>query len=60
MSGGSFTVPHRRPDVPAHVGAVLTVTFDAKTMRVTDVGYDVAPADLTRIDADIVDLLAAP
>jgi len=60
MTGSSFTVPHHRSEVAAHVGVVLTVTFDAKTMRVTDVGYDDAPADLTRIDAEVVDLLAAP
>ena len=56
MTGGSFTATHARPGLAPYVGNVMTVTYDADTMRVTDIGFDEAPADLGRIDAEIVDL----
>jgi len=56
ISGGVFTSPHHPPGALPPQGNVLTVTVDAATYRVTDVGYhDVAP-DLVRIASLPVDL----
>jgi hypothetical protein len=58
MTGGTFTSPHHPHGRPAPQGNVLTVTFRAATLEVTDVGYDSVAPDLTKIDAQPVDLLA--
>ncbi|HUJ61324.1 MAG TPA: hypothetical protein VLX92_22625 [Kofleriaceae bacterium] len=58
MTGGPFTVPHRRPGAPAAHSDVMIVTVDAATYRVTDIGYPVEAPELSRIDPDEVDLLA--
>jgi hypothetical protein len=58
MTGGPFIVPHHPPHRSAPVGDVLTVTFDAATYRVLDIGYDSVAPDLSRIDSDVVDLMA--
>jgi len=57
MTGGTFTATHHRYGQPAPRGTVLTVTFDAATMEVTDVGYDTVAPDLTKIDPQPIDLL---
>jgi len=51
MSGATFTAPRHPPGVEAPTGSVLTVTFDAKTMDVLDVGYDGEAPDLGRVDS---------
>ena len=59
MEGGPFTATTRPPNGAAPPqGDVLTITFDAASHRVTDIGYDASPADLRRIDAEVIDLLA--
>lgn len=57
-TGGPFTARHAPPGVAAPTGDVLTVTYDAATLAVTDVGLDAEAPDLTRIDADVVDLVS--
>lgn len=59
MSGTIFTSPHHPPGVPAPTGKFLTITYDAATLRITDIGYDDVQPDLGMIDAVVpVDLLA--
>jgi len=58
MTGGTFTATRHPHGRPAPSGTVLTVTFDAATLQVTDIGYDSVAPDLTKIDARPVDLLA--
>jgi hypothetical protein len=58
MTGGTFTATRHPRGQPAPHGNVLTITFDAATLQVTDVGYDSVAPDLTKIDARPVDLLA--
>jgi hypothetical protein len=58
MTGGTFTATRHPRGQPAPRGNVLTITFDAATLQVTDVGYDSIAPDLTKIDAQPVDLLA--
>jgi len=57
MTGGPFTAPNHPPNAPAPQGNVLTVTFNATTMRVTDIGIDPEAPDLTPI-GQVTDLLA--
>jgi hypothetical protein len=57
-TGGPFTARHAPPGVAAPTGEVLTVTYDAATLAVTDVGLDDEAPDLARIDGDVVDLMA--
>jgi hypothetical protein len=58
VKGGSFTPPRHAPGGAAPQHAFLTVTVDAATKRLTDVGYvDVEP-DLTQIGSSVVDLTA--
>ncbi len=57
MTGGTFTALRHPRGAPAPHGDVLTVTFDATTMQVTDIGYDSIAPDLKQIDARPVDLL---
>lgn len=59
MTGGTFTSDHHPYGGPAPHGDILTVTFDAATLQVTDVGYDSIAPDLTKIDLQQVDLLTA-
>jgi len=47
------------PGVEAPTGAVLTVSYDAATLEITDLGLDAVAPDLTKIDAEVVDLMAA-
>jgi hypothetical protein len=58
MTGGTFTSTHHPHGRPAPQGTVLTVTFDAATLRVTDIGYDTIAPDLKKIEARPIDLLA--
>jgi hypothetical protein len=55
-TGGPFTARHAPPGVPPPTGEVLTVTYDAATLAVTDVGLDADAPELVRIDADVIDL----
>jgi hypothetical protein len=58
MTGGTFTAAGHPPGAAAPQGNVLTLTVDAATHRVTDIGYvDEAP-DLDKIGSVQVDLLA--
>jgi hypothetical protein len=58
VKGGPFTSPRHPPGVTAPQHAFLTVTVDAATKRLTDIGYvDVEP-DLTQIGSSVVDLAA--
>ncbi len=56
MTGGPFTATQHPPGAPAPQGNVLTVTVDAATYRVTDIGYVTAEPDLSQIGALTVDL----
>jgi hypothetical protein len=58
MTGGPFTATHHPPRGAAPQGSVLTVTVDAATHRVTDVGYVNVEPDLTQIGSLTVDLSA--
>jgi hypothetical protein len=58
MTGATFTVPHHPPGIAPPTGKVLTVTFEAETHRITDVGYDDVAPDLSQIDSEVVDLMA--
>ena len=60
MTGGPFTATHASPPpgVATPQGNVLTLTVDAQTYRVTDVGVSADAPDLSQIDSEIVDLLA--
>jgi hypothetical protein len=50
MTGGPFTDGSHPPGVPAPPGSnVLTLTVDAATYRVTDIGYVDEEPDLGRI-----------
>jgi hypothetical protein len=58
VKGGPFTSPRHPPGATAPQHAFLTVTIDAATKRLTDIGYvDVEP-DLTQIGSSVVDLAA--
>lgn len=56
VKGGPFTSPRHPPGVAAPQHAFLTVTIDAATKRLTDVGYVDAEPDLTQIGSSVVDL----
>jgi hypothetical protein len=58
MTGGTFKALHHPQGQDFPTGTVLTVTYDAKTMRITDVGFDTVAPDLHAIDANVVDLMA--
>jgi hypothetical protein len=58
VKGGRFTSPRHPPGVAAPQHAFLTVTVDAATKRVTDIGYVDAEPDLTQIGSPVVDLAA--
>ena len=57
-SGGPFTSPRTPRGQPAPQGNFLTVTVDATTHRVTDVGYVNSEPDLTTIGSFRADLFA--
>jgi hypothetical protein len=58
MTGATFTAPMHPPGVEAPRSNVLTITYDAATLRVTDFSYTMAAPDLKRIDSvDAVDLM---
>ena len=56
VTGGTFTALHHPPNVEAPQGSVLTITFDAATLRITDVGIDPVAPDLAQIDREVVEL----
>ncbi len=58
MTGGPFTSIQHPPGVPAAQGNVLTLTVDAQTYRITDIGYASVAPDVTQISSVAVDLLA--
>jgi hypothetical protein len=57
MTGGRFTAPGAPSGVEAPQGNVLTVTIDAATHRVTDIGLTEQEPDLSQLGS-IVDLSA--
>ena len=58
MTGGRFAANSSPPGVPVPQGNVLTLTVAAESFSVMDVGISDNAPDLTRIDPDVVDLLA--
>jgi hypothetical protein len=58
LTGGPFTATQHPPNVSAPQGDVLTVTIDATTYRVTDIGYDPVAPDLSQIGLVRANLLA--
>ena len=52
-----FTANHHPPGRPAPQGSVLTLTIDAQTHRVTDVGYVNNEPDFGKIGISTADLL---
>ncbi len=56
VTGGPFTASRRAPGQAARQFAFLTVTVDAATKHLTDVGYVDDEPDLTRIGSSVVDL----
>ena len=56
ITGGPFTGGSSPPGVPAPQGDVLTLTVDARTFGVTDVGITNDAPDLTQIGSVVVDL----
>jgi hypothetical protein len=56
ITGGPFTAGSSPPGVPAPQGNVLTLTVDAQTYRVMDVGITNDAPDLTQIGSVVVDL----
>jgi hypothetical protein len=58
MTGGPFTATHHPPGEPAPQGNVLTVTIDAATNRVTDIGIVDDEPDLNQLDDTTVDTTA--
>ena len=57
ISGGTFTALRHPPGQAAPTGNVLTVTYDAKTLQVLDVGLDGKAPDLAPL-GQRVDLAA--
>ena len=60
MAGGPFTAPQHPVGVPAPQGNFLTVTLNAATLRVTDVGYVNVEPDLSTIGTSPMVDLASP
>jgi hypothetical protein len=58
MTGGTFTATGHPPGGAAPQGNVLTLTVDATTHSVTDIGYVDEEPDLDKIGSVQVDLLA--
>ncbi len=58
MTGGPFTATSHPPGLPYPQGNVLTVTIDATTHRVTDVGYHDEEPDLGQIGSHPVEMSA--
>ena len=58
MTGGPFTATFHPRQAAAPQGKFLTVTVDATTHRVTDVGFVDEEPDLSRIGPEAVDLAA--
>jgi hypothetical protein len=49
MTGGPFTSTHHPRGAPAPQGNALTLTLDARTLRIMDFGYHPVAPDLTQI-----------
>jgi hypothetical protein len=58
MAGGPFTAMQHPPGQAAPQGSFLTVTVDAATHRITDVGYFDAEPDLSKIGSFTANLSA--
>ena len=56
MTGGPFTALQHPKGVDSPKGNVMTITLDAVTHRVTDVGYVDEEPDLAKIDSHVVDI----
>jgi hypothetical protein len=56
VTGGRFVALRHPPGVAAPQGSVLTITVDATTFRVTDIGLVEVEPDLSRIGPTTVDL----
>jgi hypothetical protein len=56
VTGGTFTALHHPPNVDPPQGKVLTITYDAETLRMTDVGIDEVAPELLQIDREVIDL----
>jgi hypothetical protein len=59
MTGGPFTARTSPPGTAAPKGNVLTITVDAVTYRLTDVGFHPVAPNLSQIDPVVVNLLAS-
>jgi len=57
MTGGVFTSMRHPPNLPPPTGEVLTITYDARTFRVRDIGIDHQRVDLSRLHPQVVNLL---
>jgi hypothetical protein len=55
VAGGRFTAQHHPAEVAAPQGDILTLTVDAASLRVTDIGIDDVAADLSVLGR-VVDL----
>jgi hypothetical protein len=58
MTGGTYTADMAPPGVADPQGSVLTLTVDAATFRITDVGIIGVEPDLSKIASVITDLSA--
>jgi hypothetical protein len=58
MTGGPFTHISHPPGADAPTGNVMSITVDAQTYRVTDIGITQTEPDLTQMGSDVVDLMA--
>ena len=58
ITGGPFTAGRHPPGVPAPEGDVLTITVDAASYDVTDVGIGDVDPDLSEVASASVDLSA--
>jgi hypothetical protein len=56
LTGGPFTATRHPPGVAAPNGNVLTLTVDAATHRITDVGYVDTEPELNQLGPARVDL----
>ena len=53
ITGGPFTALSHPPDAPAPQGNVLTLTIDAATHSLTDIGFVDAAPDLSRFGSHV-------
>lgn len=56
LTGGPFTALRHRQGVPPRQGNAMTITVDAQTYSVLDVGFHPEAPDLSRVDSNVVEL----